>query len=72
MRERVRERLDHMVALREPRRKQRGFFFSSPPPPLARARTRSVGKVNGHAWQLTPGRVVTCVRSLRQLGHCTG
>lgn len=31
MRERVRERLDHMVALREPRRKQRGFFFLLPP-----------------------------------------
>ena len=39
-----------MVALREPRRKQRGFFSLL----SLSACTRSVGKVNGHAWQLTP------------------
>lgn len=40
-----------MVALREPKRKHGSFFpplFSLP------ACTRNVGKVNGHAWQLTP------------------
>lgn len=41
--------MDHMVALRESKRKHSFFPLLS-----LSACTRTVGKVNGHAWRLTP------------------